>query len=83
MLGRALGVKEGQGSCQVVSCPRGRCVRTPGKEKAAHSLWGPLQGSLDKVLGILAEVGSHGAAPRHPPPQHIQEGGSVTLTSKR
>ena len=82
-LGRALQGEEGQGSGQVVSCPRGRPVRTRGGERVAHSLWGPLQGSLDKFLGILAEVGSHGAAPRHPPLQHIQEGGSVTLTGKR
>lgn len=47
-----------------------------------HSLWGPLQGSLDEVLGILAEVGGHRAAPGHTPLQYVQEGGSVTLTSE-
>lgn len=48
-----------------------------------HSPWGPLQGGLNKVLGILAEVHSHWAAPGHPSLQHVEEGRPVTLTSKR
>lgn len=47
-----------------------------------HLLWGLLQCGLDEVLGICTEMGSCGAAPRHPPLEDVQKGGTVTLTSK-
>lgn len=71
------GGKEGPGQAEVSWSLRQardlRCVYSP------HGL---LQSSLDKVLGILTEVGGHGATPGHPPFQDIQKGCSVTLSSK-
>ena len=56
------GGKEGPGQAEVSWSLRQaqdlRCVYSP------HGL---LQSSLDKVLGILTEVGGHGATPGHPP----------------
>lgn len=52
------------------------------REGCVYSLHGLLQSSLDKALGILTEVGGHGATPGHPPFQDIQKGCSVTLASK-
>lgn len=48
-----------------------------------HLPWGPLQGGHNKILGIVAEVHGHWAAPGHPPLQHVEEGRAVTLTGKR
>lgn len=77
-LGRALGGGGRSRSGQEVSWSLRqvqdlRCIYSP------HSL---LQSSLDKVLGVLTEVGGHGVTPGHPPFQDIQKGCSVTLSSK-
>lgn len=65
-------------SGQEVSWP----LRQARDLRCAYSPHGLLQSSLDKVLGILTEVGSHGATPGHPPFQDIQKRCSVTLSSK-
>lgn len=81
-LGRALGGEEGQSQTRRSVGPWCKHEDLGQGDRHVHLLHSPLQSSLDKVLGILTEVGSHGAAPGHSPFQDIQEGCSVTLTSK-